>query len=265
MEGWSDMLSNRKSIYLDCIGPGTLEERLKAAAEAGFAAVELPTLLPEERQQAKALFQKYNLICPSIMTAGAWENIATSPDPAVRERSAECYKRAVDTAVDMGCDTILCVPGGVNAQISYEQALENAPKTLRLVLPYAEEKGVTLAIENVWNKFLVSPLEMTAFIDSFHSRYVASYFDIGNIAFWGIPQQWIHTLGGRIKRVHIKGFRMKDFSGFTWSNLPDSTIDWAAVRQALEDVGYDSFITAELSPDERGLAAIAEDIDRIFH
>ena len=255
---------NRKSIYLDCIGEGTIEEKLSAAKSAGFAAVELPTIEEDKRAEVKALFEKYDMICPSIMTSGAWNYPATSPDPEIRAKSAECYKKAIDTAVYMGCDTILTVPGGINPDISYEMAWENAPKTLSLVLPYAEEKGVTMAIENVWNKFLVSPRDMVEFIDQFKSKYVAAYFDIGNIVLFGIPQQWIMSLGKRIKRVHIKGFMMEGFSRFEWTSLPKSTIDWKAVNSALKAVGYDGWVTAELGADERGLGAIATDIDEIL-
>jgi len=257
-------MENRKSIYLECIGEGTLEERLAAAKEAGFAAVELPTINPEERAEVKALFEKYGLICPSVMTSGAWEYIATSPDPEVRAKSAECYKRAIDTAVYMGCDTILTVPGCVNAEITYEEALVNAKLTLDLVVPYAEEKGITLAIENVWNKFLITPIDMKNFIDSFNSKFVASYFDVGNIVFYGFPQHWIKTLGQRIKRIHIKGFSMNGFESFAWCQLLESTIDWKAVMDALAEAGYTSWVTAELGPDERGLKGICEDMDKIL-
>lgn len=257
-------MTNRKSIYLDCIGPGSTEERLAAAAAAGFAAVEMPSIPAEERAAAKALFEKYNLICPSIMTTGAWEYPATSPNAEIRGKSADCYKLAVDTAADMGCDTILTVPGAVTPEITYEMAWENAAKTLALVVPYAESKGITLAIENVWNKFLLSPREMVQFIDSFGSDYVKSYFDIGNIVVYGFPQHWIKSLGARIKRIHIKGFAMKGFEGFKWTQLLESTIDWKAVVDALKEIGYNSWVTAELSPDSRGLKGIADDMDHIL-
>lgn len=255
---------NRKSIYLDCIGSGSTEEKLAAAAAAGFAAVEIPSLQENERAAVKELFKKYNLICPSIMTTGAWNYPATSPDADIRAKSADCFKLAVDTAADMGCDTILTVPGVVTPDITYEMAWENGAKTLSMVVPYAEAKGITLAIENVWNKFLLSPREMVQFVDSFGSDYVKSYFDIGNIVIYGFPQHWIKSLGSRIKRVHIKGFAMKGFESFAWTQLLESTINWKAVASALKEVGYDGWVTAELGPDARGLKGIAEDMDHIL-
>lgn len=257
-------MTNRKSIYLDCIGPGSTEEKLAAAAAAGFAGVEMPSIPENERAAVKELFKKYNLICPSIMTTGAWNYPATSPDAEVRAKSADCFKLAVDTAVDMGCDTILTVPGAVTSDITYEAAWENGAKTLAMVVPYAEAKGITMAIENVWNKFLLSPREMVQFVDSFGSRYVMSYFDIGNIVIYGFPQHWIKSLGKRIKRVHIKGFAMKGFESFAWTQLLESTIDWKAVASALKEIGYDGWVTAELGPDARGLKGIAGDMDHIL-
>ena len=257
-------MTNRKSIYYDCIGTGTMEERFKAAAEAGFAAVEMPTMDAEECKKAQELFAKYGLVCPSIMTSGAWDNIATSPDPEVRKKSAECYKKAIVTAKTMGCDTILTVPGGVTKEIPYEMALENAKLTLREVVPFAEENGITMAIENVWNKFLLTPIDMANFIDSFESDYVKSYFDIGNVVFYGFPQHWIRFLGKRIKRVHIKGFMMEGFSRFEWTPLLESTIDWKDVMNALNGIGYESWVTAELGPDDRGLKGITADMDQIL-
>ncbi|MHB1151580.1 MAG: sugar phosphate isomerase/epimerase family protein [Eubacteriales bacterium] len=255
---------NRKSIYLDCIGSGSTEEKLVAAAAAGFAAVEMPSIPENERAAVKELFKKYDLICPSIMTTGAWNYPATSPDADIRAKSADCFKLAVDTATDMGCDTILTVPGAVTPDITYEMAWENGARTLAMVVPYAEAKGITMAIENVWNKFLLSPREMVQFVDSFGSDYVKSYFDIGNIVIYGFPQHWIKSLGSRIKRVHIKGFAMKGFESFAWTQLLESTIDWKAVTSALKEIGYDGWVTAELGPDARGLKGIAEDMDHIL-
>jgi len=257
-------MTNRKSIYLECIGNGTIEECLIAAKEAGFAAVELPTIEEDKRAEVKALFEKYDMICPSIMTSGAWDNIATSHDPEVRKKSAECYKRAVDTAVYMGCDTVLTVPGGVMPDITYEEALVNAKLTLDEVVPYAAERGITLAIENVWNKFLLTPADMAKFIDSFESDYVKAYFDIGNVVIYAYPQHWIKTLGKRIKRVHIKGFVLHGFDSFEWCSLLKSGIDWKAVMDELNATGYDGWVTAELGPDERGLRGITEDMDKIL-
>lgn len=256
------MLKNRKSIYLGCIPGNSNEEKLSTAVKSGFAAVEVPGLFSEdERIEMKKLFEKYSLDCPSVMTSGAWEYPATSDNPEIRAKSADCYKAAILTAKTMGCDAILVVPGVVNAEIPYETAWENAKKTLSSVIPFAQENGIYMAIENVWNKFLLSPREMVEFIDSFKSDYVKAYFDVGNILLYGFPQQWIKSLGSRIKRIHIKGFKTNDFS---WTPLLKGSVDWKSVMAALKEAGFEYYLTAELSPDERGLSGIAEDMDYIL-
>lgn len=258
------MLKNRKSIYLDLVPGEGYEEKLKNAAEAGFAAVEAPGVDNDsERNELKALYEKYNLVCPSIMTTGAWNYPATSPDPEVRAKSAECYKNAIRTAVVLGCDTILTVPGAVTEDIDYMMAWENAHKTLEIVLPFAAENKICMAIENVWNKFLLSPREMAQFIDSFNSEWVGAYFDVGNILLYGYPQHWIKQLGSRIKKVHIKGSGHTDWVTFKWTSLLEGDINWKAVMSELKAIGFDGYLTAELT-DDRGLKAIADDMDYIL-
>lgn len=258
------MLKNRKSIYLDLVPGEGYEEKLKNAAEAGFAAVEAPGVDNDsERHELKALYEKYNLVCPSIMTTGAWNYPATSPDPEVRAKSAECYKNAIRTAVVLGCDTILTVPGAVTEDIDYMMAWENAHKTLEIVLPFAAENKICMAIENVWNKFLLSPREMAQFIDSFNSEWVGAYFDVGNILLYGYPQHWIKQLGSRIKKVHIKGSGHTDWVTFKWTSLLEGDINWKAVMSELKAIGFEGYLTAELT-DDRGLKAIADDMDYIL-
>lgn len=258
------MLKNRKSIYLGCLSGETNEAKFIQAVEAGFAAIEAPgTDDAAELTALKALYRKYNLVCPSVMTSGAWNYPATSPDPAIRAKSAECYKVAIDTAVALECDTILVVPGVVNEKISYETAWANARDTIISVIPYAAEKKVVLAIENVWNKFLLSSREMAEFIDSFNSEWVKAYFDVGNILLYGFPQHWIRALGARIKKVHIKGFK-RTGDQLEWTSLLTGDVNWEEVMASFKAIGYDGWITAELGPDERGFKGIADDMDHIL-
>jgi len=259
------MLQNRKSIYLDLIPGEGYEEKLKNAAEAGFAAVEAPGIEDEtERRELKALYAKYKLVCPSVMTSGAWNYPATSPDPEIRAKSAECYKTAIRTAVELGCDTILTVPGAVTEEIDYMMAWDNAHKTLESVIPFAAENKIYMAVENVWNKFLLSPREMAQFIDSFNSEWVGAYFDVGNILLYGYPQHWIKQLGSRIKKVHIKGSGHADWVTFKWTSLLEGDINWKIVMAELKAIGFEGYLTAELSPDDRGLKGIADDMDYIL-
>ena len=255
------MSANRKSIYLSCLPGATNEEKFINAVATGFAAIEAPALKDADELAAlKALYEKYNIVCPSVMASG-WDSPATSPDPEVRAKSADNYKIAIRTAVALGTDTILVVPGVVNENIPYEIAWENARLTVASVIPYAAEMGVYLAIENVWNKFLLSSREMAEFVDSFNSEWVKAYFDVGNILLYGFPQHWIIALGERIKKIHIKGFKR---NGMEWTSLLKGDVNWQAVMDAFKAIGYDGWITAELGPDDRGLKGIADDMDYIL-
>lgn len=255
-------MNNRKSIYIGCCAGATTEEKFAGAAAAGFAAVEMHGIeTPEKRAEMKALYEKYSLICPSVMGSGAWKYPASSSDPQVRELGAKYYRDAILTAVELGCDTILVVPGKVDEGTPYETAWENSRETLKSVIPFAAEHKVYLAIENVWNKFLLSSREMAEYIDSFESEWVKAYMDVGNILLYGYPQHWITALGSRIKKVHIKGFKRE---GMLWTSLLKGDVDWQAVADALKGIGYDGWLTAELSCDERGMKGIADDMDYIL-
>lgn len=256
-------MTNRKSIYLGCITGKTVEEKFANAAAAGFVAIEPSTIEnPDELNEIKALYEKYKITCPSVMASG-WQFPATSDDPEVREKSAENYRKAIRTAVALGCDTILVVPGVVNEQIPYESAWENARKTVEMVIPYAAENKIYLAIENVWNRFLLSSREMAQFIDSFNSEWVKAYFDVGNILLYGFPQHWIRALGSRIKKVHIKGFKREN-EKLIWTSLLTGDVKWQEVMDSLKAIGYDGWLTAELGADDRGMQGIADDMDYIL-
>ena len=152
-------------------------------------------------------------------------------------------------------NTILVVPGAVDVifdptrpVVSYEVVYQRAQESLKKLVPLAEKFKVNIAIENVWNKFLLSPLEMRHFVDEFDSEYLGVYFDVGNVILYGYPEQWIKILGKRIKKVHFKDFKREigTLAGFV--NLLYGDVNWPAVIKALQDVQYDDYVIAELFP-----------------
>lgn len=136
-----------------------------------------------------------------------------------------------------GADAVLLVPAVVNPQTSYRNAWTRSQAQIRKLIPLAEELKSVIAIEEVWNRFLLSPLEMANYVDEFHSPWVRVWFDVGNIVFYGYPQDWIRTLGKRIVKLHLKDFKRKE-NRYEWTNLGDGDVDWGAVRQSLTDIGY---------------------------
>jgi L-ribulose-5-phosphate 3-epimerase len=251
-----------------CIGslPGSLEEKFKLAKDAGYDGVEINTVdTDEESQKLKSIADSIGLEIPSIMNSAHWQYPLSDPDPAVREKSADGMKKSLSSASIVGADTVLLVPGVVNENVCYEDVYATSQKEIKKLARIAEEREVFIAIENVWNKFLLSPMEFARYIDEIGSEYVAAYFDVGNILIYGYPQQWIRTLGSRIKKVHVKGFKVGPKA---FSYLLDSDIDWAAVMKAFKDVGYDGYITAELPtyksfPEQMVLDTSAH-LDKIF-
>jgi hexulose-6-phosphate isomerase len=239
-------------------------ERFKLAREVGFEAVEAQTVKEErEAEEIKKAADDAKLRIHSVMNVAHWDYPLSSSDPAVVEKSLEGMRTSLRNAKLWRAETVLLVPGVVNPQTSYGEAWVRSQKQIRKLLPMAEELKVIIAIEEVWNKFLLSPLEMPRYVDEFESPWVKAYFDVGNVVLYGYPQDWIRSLGKRIAKVHLKDFkRLED--GYRWVNLGEGDIDWPAVRKAFADVGYTGYATTELEGgDEAYLRDVSRRVDRL--
>jgi len=240
-----------------------IEVNLAADGELGLTTPEA-----DVRALARAATEAGIEIC-SLSAGLYWEASPTSNDPGVRRQAVEILQQQLRVASWLGLDTILVVPGAVTADVGYEAAYERAGALIAEALPTARETGVGIGVENVWNRFLLSPLEMRAFVDSFADpAHVGVYFDAGNILSYGYPQDWIRTLGPRIRRVHVKDFDdgIGGWNGFR--NLLQGKVPWAEVRTALDDIRYDGYVTAEVAGynvhPELGLKHIAECLRAVF-
>ncbi|MGO9242669.1 MAG: sugar phosphate isomerase/epimerase family protein [Bryobacteraceae bacterium] len=241
--------------------------RLRLAKECGFEAVEIGTQ-PDPRlaEEYKRASDDAGLPIHSVMNMGHWQYPLTSPDPEVVARCLKGMETSLDNAKLWGAQTVLLVPGVVTPQVTYQQAWERSQREIRKLIPLAEQHKVIIGIEEVWNKFLLSPLEMAHYIDEFHSPWIRAYFDVGNVVLYGYPQDWIRTLGPRIIKLHIKDFTARrnkqiDKTVLDWVNLRDGDIDWKAIYQALKEIGYKGVATTEL---EGGDAAYLKDVNRRF-
>ncbi|MBK5261975.1 MAG: sugar phosphate isomerase/epimerase [Peptostreptococcaceae bacterium] len=245
-------------------------EVLERAVELGYDAVEFTVdgagaVTPNTTQiEAKALRKeadKRNITLKTLAAGLAWGDSPTSPDPAVRAKAVENSKKQLQIASWLGCSTILYLPGMVSACFvpgfapqPYDKVQRWATESLSAVLPLAKELNVKIGIENVWNRFLLSPVEMAEFIDSFNSEYVGSYFDVGNVMLYGHPEHWIHILGKRILAVHLKDFRVDVGNLHGFVDLLAGDVNFPAVMQAFKDVGYNGTFTAEYVPGTLGAA-----------
>src|SRR5579864_6435565 len=254
----------KKGVLLDML-PDNLSyaDRFKLARAVGFEVVQAPTE-PDQRkaEEIKKAADVANVRIDSVMNMDHWKYPLSSSDPAVVEKSLAGMRTSLHNAKLWGSDVVLLVPAVLNPQTSYREAWSRSQHEIRKLLPLAEELKVVIAMEEVWNRFLLSPLEMAAYIDEFQSPWVKAWFDVGNVVLYGYPQDWIHTLGKRIVKVHLKDFkRAKDH--YEWVNLGDGDVDWSAVRQAFADIGYSGSVITELDGgDEPYLRDVSGRIDR---
>lgn len=236
----------KKGICLGCVPGESVEEKMKLAKDAGYDGVEIPTFATiQEAVDAKKIADGLGLAIPSVMGGIHWQKPLSSPDKATREAGIEGIKHAIEVAAAAGANTVLLVPGVVNAETTYEYAMKESARSIKKLLPLAKKRKIIIAVENVWNKFLLSPIEMKNYVDSFASPWVQAYFDVGNILLYGFPQHWILTLGKRLKKVHVKDFQVgpKQFVHLLLGDVP-----WAEVMKSLRKIKYKDFITVELGP-----------------
>jgi hexulose-6-phosphate isomerase len=191
----------------------------------------------------------------SVATGLYWNYSMTDDNPAIVEKAVENTKKVLQIANWLKTDTMLFIPGSVDVffnpdfkPIQYDIVYKRAIKAIKQVLPTAAKLKVCLACENVWNKFLLSPLEMKQFIDGFKNKFVGSYFDVGNVLLTGFPEQWIRILGKRIKRVHLKDFKKSVGTAAGFCDLTEGDINWHEVMKAFRETGYNGYLTAEMMP-----------------
>jgi len=249
----------RKALYVSML-PKELGyvARFQMAKDVGFEGIEVGTIGdPKVAAEIKDAAAKTGLTIHSVMNADHWKYPLSSADPAVVAKSVAGMETSLRNAKLWGADSVLLVPAVVNPETSYKDAWTRSQKVVKeRLLPLATELKVVIGMEEVWNKFLLSPLEMARYVDEFASPYVKAYVDVGNMLFYGYPQDWIRTLGKRIHRVHLKDFRVHD-EKLEWKNLGEGAVDWPEVRKAFAEVGYEGWVTAEL---EGGDAAYLKDV-----
>ena len=245
-------------------------EKFKLLQTLGFDGVEMDSPSDLDRDEVIAARDETGLPIHGVVDSVHWRKTLSDPDPAVRAEGLDGLKTALDDAHAYGASTVLLVPAVVNKDVSYADAYQRSQEEIRKVLPMAQEHGVKIAIENVWNMFLLSPLEAARYIDEFESEWIGWYFDVGNVVNYGWPEHWIHTLGSRILKLDIKEYSREKrdnegpYAGFRVF-LGEGDCDWPTVTQALADIGYEGWATAEVAGgDTARLRDIAERMDRIL-
>lgn len=251
-------------------GRRPIRDVMREAKDLGFDAVELcigdTGMLTDKTSKAEcedlaSFAETIGIEIASVISNQTWIWSPSSSDANTRTRIIGFTEKALQVTKWLRTNVYLFEPGNVDIPsslsdnrevIAYDVCYERSLEAVMRLIPTAEELLVSIAIENVGNKFLLSPLEMRSFIDSFNSKFICAYFDIGNVVLTGYPQHWIQILGKRIKRVHVKDFKREIRTGESFVDLLEGDVDFLAVRQALIDVGYDSYLTAEVLPYSQG-------------
>ena len=245
---------------------GTLpiKSAMEQASKMGFEGIELGIasqgVLTHNTSQAECEeivreAEKHGLEISGVASGESWTTSPTANDEDVRLKIIDFTQKALQITHWLGSDAYLFVPGAVEVfflpdaeVIPYDVCYQRASEAISQLVPVAEKLGVAIAVENVWNKFLLSPLEMREFIDNFNTSQVGVYFDVGNVLLTGYPDQWIRILGSRIKRVHIKDFKLSVGNADGFVDLLEGDVDFEAVKQALSEINYDGYVTAEMIP-----------------
>ena len=261
----------RKSVKGGMIDvPGGWLAKLTAAKAAGFDGVEPNTDPALDVEEFKKAALRNGVVVDGTVGGYHWKVRHTDPDAAVRKRAAALLEQSLRQTAALGADTFLIVPGhgkdGTRAEVE-----ERAKAALSDALPLAEELGVSILIENVWNAMFYDPDggdaqgadRLAAFVDSFASDRLGVQLDLGNHWRFGDVAEWVTTLGPRTKKLDIKGYSRT--SG-KFTDVTEGDIDWVSVRKALREVGYTGWVAAEVGGgDQRRLSTVADQIDAALH
>jgi hexulose-6-phosphate isomerase len=261
----------KKAVKIGMVGiEGSVRDKFQLLVDLGFDGVELDSPSGLDPDEVLAARDATGIEIPGVVDSVHWRATLSDPDESVRAEGRRALEGALADCKRFGGTTVLLVPAVVNAQVSYDQAWERSRVEIARVLPRAEELGVKIAIENVWNQFLLSPLEAARYVDSFESDWIGWHFDVGNVVNYGWPEQWVRILGKRILKLDIKEFSRKkrDAEGL-WKGfgveLLEGDCNWPAVMAALDEIGYGGWGTAEIpGGDRQRLTEIAERMDKIF-
>ncbi len=256
----------KKAFCYGMIAPGESDrEKIELAARIGLDGLEMSPTEDMARVAEVRKIAEDNGIALHSMIFGGWDAPLSSPDPAVIEKGLSWLSLQLEVAAAYGANNLLLVPAVVNADVSYSDAYKRSQENIHKVLPKAEETGVVISIENVWNGFLLSPVEFARYVDEFESPWVKAYLDVGNMVAYGWPEHWVEALGPRINRVHLKDYKKTGRYDGNFVNLREGDVNWPKVTSALKAVGYTGFFTCELGGgDEAYLKDVVARVDQIF-
>jgi hexulose-6-phosphate isomerase len=245
----------------------SIRDKFQLAKDCGFEQIEAGTEPdPARATEIRKAAEQTGVRVHSVMNSDHWRFPISAADPEVVGKSTKGMETSIRNAAEWGAETVLLVPAVVDAKTRYQDAWTRSVVQIKKLIPMAEKHKVIIAVEEVWNKFLLSPLEFARYVDDFKSPWVKAYFDVGNVVLYGYPQDWIRTLGKRIVKLHFKDFQFKTDPTIRkrvadFVNLREGEIDWKEIHAALSEIGYKGTATVELAG---GDAAYLKDVSRRF-
>ncbi len=261
----------KKAVKLGMVqGNQSLLEKFQLLKEIGFDGVEMNSPNKFDTAEVLAARDETGLPIHGVVDSVHWRQTLSDPNPDVRQQGLDGLLTALRDAKAYGATSVLLVPAVVGKTVSYGDAYRRSQAEILKALPLAEELNIRILFENVWNNFLLSPVEMARYIDEFDSPLIGAYFDVGNVVRYGWPEHWITELGDRVAKLDIKEYSRElqnergPRAGFG-VEIGEGDCDWPAVMQALADIGYSGWATAEVrGGDESRLRDIAARMDRAF-
>ena len=247
----------------------SIMDKFKLLKDVGFDGVELETPNDFSMKEVLQARDKTGLEIPGVVCGATWKSQLSHRDPAVREQGVKLVKQSLNDCKQYGGTTVLVIPGVVDAGTSYQDAYVRSQGEIKKLFSEVEKTGVQIAFENVWNNFLLSPLECARYVDEINHPMIAWYFDVGNVVRYGWPEQWIEVLDKRILKLDVKEYsRKKQFEEGTWKGFDveflEGDCNWPAVNAALRKIGYSGWASAEVpGGDRKRLQIISEKMDEI--
>lgn len=263
-------LKLKKSLKFDMVKENlSILDKFKMLKDLGFDGVEIEAPSPLPMKEILEARDKTGLMIPGVVCGATWKAQLSHADPAVRAEGVRLVKQSLNDCKQYGGTTVLVIPGVVSGETSYQDAYVRSQGEIKKILPEAEKTGVKIAFENVWNNFLLSPLECARFVDEVNHPMAAWYFDVGNVVRYGWPEHWIEVLNKRILKLDVKEYsRKKEFESGPWKGFDveflEGDCNWPAVNAALRKIGYSGWASAEVpGGDRKRLLTISQKMDEI--
>ncbi|MBV2225838.1 MAG: sugar phosphate isomerase/epimerase [Sphingobacterium mizutaii] len=249
----------------------SLLDKFKLVKDLGFDGIEFNSPLDIPLDDLLEARDKTGIEVPSTVNKDHWGKPISDPDPAVRQFTIDSMAKSLEQTKELGGDTVLLVPGVVSDTVSYKTAYGNALDSIRKMIPHAEKTGVKIALENVWNNFILSPIEAKDFLDKIDHPLVGWYFDLGNILRYGWPDHWLEVLGDKVFKLHVKEYSKKIMNeeglgkGFN-VELTQGDVNWSQVMKTIKDINYKGqYMTLEVNGGDRTvLKKLSEQLDTII-